>query len=66
MIKDIIDEFHTHRLAGEHEKAIKSIQILYTRYTFSEYEVITTLVDEDFLEDECIKYLEVHSSKMKT
>lgn len=48
MIKDIIDEFHEHRLADEHEKAMESIKILKSRYTFSEDEIVTALVNEDF------------------
>lgn len=63
MIKDVIDEFHEHRLAGEHEKAVESIKLLKSRFSFSEDEVVTTLVNEDFLEDECREYLKVHSLK---
>ncbi|MCQ8822321.1 hypothetical protein NQT65_19195 [Pseudoalteromonas agarivorans] len=63
MIKDIIDEFHEHRLADEHEKAMEPIKILKSRYTFSEDEIVATLVNEDFLEDECVEYLETHSQK---
>lgn len=63
MIKDIIDEFHVHRLAGEHEKAMESIQILKTRFSFSEDEVVTTLVSEEFLEDECVAYLKEHTKE---
>jgi len=65
VIKDVIDEFHEHRLAGEHEKAVESIKILKSRFSFSEDEVVTTLVNEDFLEDECREYLNVHSQKGK-
>lgn len=63
MIKDIIDEFHDHRLAGEHEKAMESIKILKSRYSFSEDEIVTALVNEDFLEGECVEYLKAHSQK---
>ena len=63
MIKDIIDEFHEHRLADEHEKAMESIKILKSRYTFSEDVIVTALVNEDFLEGECVEYLEAHSQK---
>lgn len=61
MIKYIIDDFHEHRLAGDHEKAIESIKILKSRFSFSKNEVVTTLVNEDFLEDECVQYLEAHT-----
>lgn len=63
MVKDIIDEFHEHRLAGEHEKAMESIKILKSRYSFSEDEFVTALVNEKFLEGECVEYLEAHSQK---
>ena len=63
MVKDIIDEFHEHRLVGEHEKAMESIKILKSRYSFSEDEFVTALVNENFLEGECVEYLEAHSQK---
>ena len=63
MIKDIIDEFHAYRLADEHENAMESIKILKSRYSFSEDEIVTALVNEDFLEGECVEFLETHSQK---
>lgn len=63
MIKNIIDDFHQHRLAGEHKKAMTSIEALKTRFLFSNEEVLTTLINLDFSESECIKYLKEHSLK---
>lgn len=63
MIKDIIDEFHEHRLSENHKEAVASVVMLRSRYSFSEKEVITALVNEDFLEEECVEYLKAHENK---
>jgi len=63
MIKNIIENFHKYRLAGEHGKAMKAIKPLKARYSFKEEQVVTTLVTDDFLQQDCLAYLRLHSDK---
>ena len=58
MINDIIEAFHQKRNAGEHVDAIKQIEKLKTRYSFSDKDLVTAMVTEDFKSEECWEYLE--------
>lgn len=60
MIKDLIDEFHEARLAGDHDRAMAVVHQIRTRYSFSKTDVLSALVDEDFKEIDCISYIEEH------
>ena len=57
MIKDLMDEFHRSRLAQDRVSAMKVIKQLQAQYSFSTTDLVTALVEEDFLEKECLKYL---------
>lgn len=57
MIREAIDGFHVHRLAGEHEKATKCVDVLVNKYQLTKKYLVTALVREDFKDTDCEDYL---------
>ncbi|MFB2639958.1 hypothetical protein ACE02P_18195 [Shewanella bicestrii] len=57
MIREAIEGFHVHRLAGEHEEATKCVNILVTKYQLTKKYLVTALVREDFRDTDCEIYL---------
>lgn len=63
MINNVIEDFHDKRKAGKHMEAIKLLELLVTRNSFSDKDLVTAIVTEDFLEDDCWIYLKKYRDK---
>ncbi len=62
MINDIISEFHRYRRSGNQFMAWETVLHLKRRFAFSKQDIITALITEEFLERECMAFIEEFES----